>query len=90
MRKREIGEIPTAPPALLLMLREFALGGRWEDIRKRIKATVPDLKKQSFGFECQNVSRSEPPNPTSFDVHLHGALDLLSDDGCVGLNAESL
>jgi hypothetical protein len=83
MRKHELGEIPNAPPALLLMLREFTLGGKWEDVRKRIKAIVPDLKEQSFGFEPQNVSRSEPLNPTSFDVHLHGALDLLSGDGCV-------
>jgi hypothetical protein len=83
MPKREIGEIPTAPPALLLMLREFASGGKWEDVRKRIRATVPDLKEQSFGFESQNLSRSEPLNPTSFDVHLHGALDLLSGDVCV-------
>jgi hypothetical protein len=85
MPKREIGEIPTAPPALLLMLSEFASGAKWEDVRKRIKAIAPDLKEQSFGFECQNVSRSEPPNPTSFDVHLHGALDLLSHNGCVEL-----
>ena len=85
MRKREIGEITTAPPALLLMLREFASGAKWEDVRKRIKAIVPDLKQQSFGFESQNVSRSEPLNPSSFDVHLHGALDLLSGNGCVEL-----
>jgi len=65
------------------MLREFAPGAKWEDVRKRIKAIVPDLKEQSFGFESQNVSRSEPPRPTSFDVHLHGALDLLSGNGCV-------
>jgi hypothetical protein len=83
MRKRDIDEIPSAPPALLLMLREFASGAKWEDVRKRIKAIVPDLKEQSFGFESQNVSRSEPPRPTSFDVHLHGALDLLSGNGCV-------
>lgn len=83
MRKREIDEIPTAPPALLLMLREFAAGAKWEDVRKRIKAIVPDLKEQSFAFESQNVSRSEPLDPTSFDVHLHGALDLLSGDVCV-------
>ena len=83
MPKREIGEIPTAPPALLLMLREFASGAKWKDIRKRIKAIVPDLKEQSFGFESQNLSRAEPLKPTSFDVHLHGALDLLSGDICV-------
>ena len=83
MRKREIDEIPTAPPALLLMLGEFASGAKWEDVRKWIKAIVSDLKEQSFAFEPQNVSRSEPLDPISFDVHLHGALDLLSRDVCV-------
>jgi hypothetical protein len=85
MRKREIGEIPSAPPALLLMLREFASGAKWEDVRKRIKAIVPDLKVQSFAFESQNVSRTEPPKQTSFNIHLHGALDLLSGHGCTAL-----
>jgi hypothetical protein len=89
MPKREIGEIPTAPPALLLMLREFASGGKWEDVRKRIRATVPDLKEQSFGFESQNLSRSEPLNPTrsTFIFMVRSICCLAMYASC--LNAES-
>lgn len=85
MPKREIGEIRTAPPALLLMLREFAAGTDWDSVRKRIRAIVPDLRDQSFAFESQNISRPESSTPTSFDVHLDGALDLLSGRTCVAL-----
>src|SRR5437868_458187 len=85
MPKREIGELATAPPALVLMLREFASGADWDGIRKRIRAIIPDLREQSFAFESENVTRSEPSVPTSFDVHLDGALDLLSGRSCVAL-----
>jgi hypothetical protein len=82
MKKRNFPVIPTAPPAFLLIAHQFAQGGDWIEIRKRVRGMISDLREQSFGFELENVSRSEQSDPTSFDIHLHGALDLLSGQGC--------
>lgn len=82
----EIGDLPTAPPALLMMLQEFAPGRDWGVVRRRIRASVRDMKDQSLAFEMQNVSRVEPPSAIRFEVHPHGALDLLSEHGCSALD----
>lgn len=44
------------------------------------------MKEQSLAFESQNVARTEPRSPLRFEVHPHGALDLLSGNGCIDLN----
>lgn len=82
MKKRTFPVIPTVPPAFLLIARQFALGGDWIEIRKRVRGLISVLREQSYGFELENVSRSDQSDPTSFDIHLHGALDLLSGQGC--------
>lgn len=86
MPTAELDDLPTVPPALLLMLREFARSTEWAVVRKNIRAALRDMKDQSLVFEGQNVSRSEPPDVRRFEIHPHGALDLLSGDGCMDLN----
>lgn len=83
MSRIEIDDIPTAPPALLLMLHEFSLGGDWSAVRKRIRAALRDMKDQSLVFESQNAARLEPARTHRFEIHPHGALDLLSGHGCI-------
>jgi hypothetical protein len=85
----EIDDIPAAPPALLLMLQEFACGRDWSEIRKRIRAALRDMREQSLAFEMQNVSRAEPSSALRFEIHPHGALDLLSGHGSSQWNAGS-
>lgn len=86
MAHLEIDDLPSVPPALLLMLQEFSPGRDWHDVRKRIRASLRDMKDQSLAFESQNVARTEPASPLRFEVHPHGALDLLSGSGCVDLS----
>jgi hypothetical protein len=74
---------PRVPPALLLMLREFNPDRSWAETRRRIRTALRDMKEQSFAFESQNVLRSYSASPYHFDVHAHGALDLLSGHGCI-------
>lgn len=82
----EVDDLPGAPPALMLMLREFDRGGGWEQVRRRIRESIRDIKDQSLDFERRNATRKEPLEPSRFEVHPHGALDILSGSGCVGLN----
>src|SRR6266446_35318 len=83
MRKPEIDILIGVPPALMLILREFAAGADWADTRRRVRTIVPDLREQSFAFESQNLTQTKRVEPGSLDIHLHGALDLLSGDGCL-------
>jgi hypothetical protein len=86
MPAEALEDLPTVPPALLLMLREFTPGKDWSAVRKNIRAALRDMKDQSLSFESQNVSRSEAHDPLRFEVHPHGALDLLSGHGCIDLD----
>ncbi len=66
------------------MLREFAPSRTWAEARRRVRSILPDLREQSSAFDLANVSRTEDKaRRLSFDVHLHGALDVLSGQGCV-------
>ncbi len=83
-RRATLEELPGAPPALLLMLREFAPGRSWTETRKRIRGLLGDLRDQSMAFDLGNVARAEDKGRhSSFDIHLHGALDVLSGQGCI-------
>ena len=86
MKKLDIDEIPFAPPALILMLREFAPGREWHEVRKRIRTAFRDIREQSWAFESGNLSRSEPASANRFEIHPHGALNLLSGHGCMEPN----
>lgn len=86
MTSLEPDDFPNVPPALLLMLQEFSADGAWADIRKRIRGSLREMKDQSFAFEAQNVVRADEVDPNRFEVHPHGALDLLSGAGCIALD----
>lgn len=85
MRKRRNLTIDTAPPALLRVLDEFGAGGEWAEIRRRVRSQIPELREQSIAFDIENVARSDKVLSSVFDIHLHGALDLLSGQGCIAI-----
>lgn len=74
---------PNVPPALPLILVELKKSTSWSDGRRRIRAMLPDLRQQSEAFAVElGDSGVHYKRHTKFDVHLHGALDLLSGAGC--------
>ncbi|MGZ4995069.1 MAG: hypothetical protein ACXWMO_11195 [Syntrophales bacterium] len=78
-----IEDLPEIPPALFLLLQELAQSGSWKDMRLRVKGMLRDLRDQSEVFEEQNIERnSDSKQSLRFEVHLHGALDLLNERGC--------
>lgn len=78
-----IEALPDVPPALLLLVREMAGSKSWEDMRGRVKGMLRDLRDQSELFEQNQISRdSDSKRALRFEVHLHGAMDLLSGSGC--------
>lgn len=85
MAQLDPDELATVPPALLLIWADFAAGYEWHEIRKRIRTGLRDFKDQSLAFESTIISRKEPANIQRFEVHPHGALNLMSGDGCVAL-----
>jgi hypothetical protein len=77
-----IEDLPHVPPALLLIYRELPSCKSWAEMRRRVKGMLRELRDQSEAFEIQNFSRSSESHTRHFHVHLHGPMDLLSDDGC--------
>ncbi len=78
-----IDVLPDVPPALLLILNELKGCTSQSDARRRIKGMLTDLRDQSEVFLLEsNERKSYSRNPLRFDIHLHGALDLLSGEGC--------
>jgi hypothetical protein len=82
----DIEELANVPPALVLIWGDFAAGHEWGDIRKRVRSGLRDFKSQSLDFESRNVARKEPVDVRRFEVHPHGALDLMAGDGCIALD----
>jgi hypothetical protein len=79
-----IENLPDVPPSLLLLIREIVGCKSWEEMRKRIKGLLPDLRDQSEAYELASVKREGyQRNALRFEVYLHGALDLLSGEGCI-------
>lgn len=78
--------LPYVPPALLLILNELQGCTSQSDARRRLKGMLSDLRDQSEVFQLENIERKGySRNPLHFDIHLHGALDLLSSAGCSDL-----
>ena len=74
-----IEELPDVPPALLLLVRETVQCQSWEQMRKRIKGMLPELRDQSEVYELASVKREGyQKSELRFEIHLHGALDLRS------------
>lgn len=78
-----IEDLPDIPPALSLLFQELSQSGSWKDMRLRVKGMLRDLRDQSEVFEEKNIERNnDSKQPLRFEVHLHGALDLLNEAGC--------
>jgi hypothetical protein len=77
-----IESFPNVPPALLLLTSELSKCDSWGEMRRRVRAMLPELRNQSEAFDIENVSRDGARDLPCFEVHLHGALDILSADGC--------
>lgn len=76
--------LPGVPPALMLLVKELRGCSSWPHARRRIKGMLPDLRQQSEAFAKYSIEhRGYSKDPSRFEVHLHGALDLLSGDGCI-------
>lgn len=85
-----IENLPDVPPALLLLLRELPQSKSWEDLRRRIKGMLRELRDQSEAFEVEQVARaSDSKDSLRFEVHLHGEMDLLSCSGCPNLKCRA-
>jgi len=77
---REISDIP---PAIQLLVNEVSQFESWSDARRRIKKVLPELKFQARSSEFLESDRIiNVRDPKKFDIHLHGALDIISGDGC--------
>lgn len=82
----KIVDLPDVPPALWLLLTEVARSTSWNDSRKRIRSILPILRDQSENFVFDSAKRlNYNRNPTKFDIHMHGSLDLLAGQGCMDL-----
>lgn len=77
-----IESLPNVPPALLLLCQELARCDSWREMRRRVRGMFSELRSQSEAFEIESVAREGGKDSPSFEIHLHGALDLLSGDGC--------
>lgn len=78
-----IEDLPDVPPALVLLLREFPHCSSWDDMRKRVSEMLGELRDQSEIFESNQISRPTDSRASGrFEIHLHGATDLLSQRGC--------
>lgn len=81
-----IEDLPGVPPALMLLVKELRECSSFTAARGRIKGMLPDLRQQSEAFEKYNIARpGYGKDHSKFEVHLHGALDLLSGQGCIDL-----
>jgi hypothetical protein len=78
-----IEDLPDIPPALTLLFQELSQFSSLKDMRLRVKDMLRDLRDQSEVFEEKNIERnSDSKQSLRFEVHLHGALDLLNEQGC--------
>ena len=76
-------ELPDIPPALQLLVNEVSQCESWLEARKRVKIILPELKSQARTFAFPStLDISGTRDPLKLDIHLHGALDLISGDGC--------
>lgn len=81
-----IEDLPDVPPAISLIASEVVPGDDPDTFRKKIASILPDLREQSERFiEIQKARKSDHEPGNRFEVHLHGAIDPLSEGGCVSL-----
>ena len=78
-----IEDLPDVPPALILIIHELASQDSWKKMRRRVKDMLPDLRDQSEAYQDHAIEKSRDDKKYNhFDIHLHGALNLLAGQGC--------
>lgn len=78
-----IEDLPHVPPALILLNEALKDCRSQREGRKIIRGMLSELRDQSESFEYESSLRSSDSHTSGrFEVHLHGALDLLSGAGC--------
>lgn len=83
MSRNKISNFHNIPPALAIILHEISRGPDWQSSRKRIRTMIQELRNISELFEKENISRDVSGAPyAGLDIHLHGAMDPLSGQGC--------
>ncbi len=76
-------EIEDVSPTIQLLVNEVSKCESWIDARKRIRAVLPELKILARSFRGYTPSEiAALRSPQVFDIHLHGALDVVSRHGC--------
>lgn len=81
-----IDELPDVPPALLLLLQALPGSSSVQDMRRRIKGMLHELRDQSEVFLGEHAARrTDSYDPMQFNIHLHGDMNLLSGSGCQNL-----
>ena len=78
-----IEDLADVPPCVHLLVAEAANCASRADLRKKIRGLLPDLRVQSEAYLLSAYAHQvERQNPLKFNIHLHGALDVLGGDGC--------
>lgn len=81
-----IDGLPDVPPALMILLDELADIKSVDALHARIKKLLKELRDQSEIFEVESATRlDDSAHKNSFNVHLAGAMNLLSGSGCSDL-----
>ena len=71
------------PPALIMLYQELAGKESWSDMRKTLKGMLKELRDQSEGYLYYQAEHGRDiDSHNNFEVHLHGAMDLLTGAGC--------
>lgn len=80
-------ELQDVPPTLPLLMNELPSCTSLKQMRRRVREMLPELRDQSENFQVHQIRRRiDPKERLVFDVHLHGAMDLLSGRGCSSLD----
>lgn len=72
----------SVPPAISLLLGEIGEAATWKEARKKLRGLLPDLAAQSEAFLGREDSYKTVATSNDFAIHMHGALDLFTEDGC--------
>jgi hypothetical protein len=74
------------PPVLMMLHQELVGKKSWADMRKTLKGMLKELRDQSEVYIYHEAEHGRDfGSINKLDVHLHGAMDLLTRAGCMEL-----
>lgn len=76
------GELDFVPPTLSMLMEVLSESKTIPVMRKQIRGMFGDLRDQSEAYLSRDGAFETGTIKGGFQVHLHGALDLLSGQGC--------